>query len=69
MVTQLLRYNLLDEAYEAIEPMLKRVLKNKGFYEWYTPANEPRGSAGFKGEAGVLWTAIVQLKAKLENEK
>ena len=64
MVTQLLRYNLQQEAREAITPMLERVLKNKGFYEWYTPANEPKGSSGFKGEAGVLWTAIVQLTEK-----
>jgi hypothetical protein len=67
MVTQLLRYNLLNEAREALEPMLTRVLKNKGFYEWYTPANEPKGSSGFKGEAGVLWTAIVLLKEKNNN--
>lgn len=64
MVTQLLRYNLRNEAREAITPMLERVLANKGFFEWYTPANEPKGSSGFKGEAGVLWTAIRQLKEK-----
>jgi glycogen debranching enzyme len=64
MVTQLLRYNLLNEANEALAPMLARVLTNKGFYEWYTPANEPKGSAAFKGEAGVLWTAIMLLKEK-----
>jgi hypothetical protein len=44
--------------------MLKRVLLHKGFYEWYTPANEPKGSSGFKGEAGVLWTAIALLREK-----
>ncbi|HEY8897481.1 MAG TPA: hypothetical protein VIM79_21800 [Niastella sp.] len=64
MVTQLIRYNLLSEAREAIEPMLARVLNNNGFYEWYTPANQPKGSSGFKGEAGVLYTAIVQLQEK-----
>ncbi|WP_205511584.1 hypothetical protein [Longitalea arenae] len=64
MVTQLIRYNLLNEAREALTPMLSRVLKYKGFYEWYTPANEPKGSAGFKGEAGVLWTAIIELEKK-----
>ncbi|MCS3797278.1 GH36-type glycosyl hydrolase domain-containing protein [Niastella sp. OAS944] len=64
MVTQLLRYDLMNEAKEALQPMLTRVLKNKGFYEWYTPANEPKGSSSFKGEAGVLWTAIMLLKEK-----
>jgi hypothetical protein len=69
MVTQLIRYNLLQEAREAIAPMLARVLNNKGFYEWYTPANQPKGSSGFKGEAGVLYTAIVQLQEKYKNKK
>lgn len=67
MITQLLKYNLLNEAREALAPMLARVLQNKGFYEWYTPANEPKGSSSFKGEAGVLWNAIVLLKEKTKN--
>jgi glycogen debranching enzyme len=67
MITQLLKYNLLNEAREALQPMLARVLQNKGFYEWYTPANEPKGSSSFKGEAGVLWSAIVLLKEKTKN--
>ncbi|WP_256002117.1 hypothetical protein [Pedobacter deserti] len=61
MVIQLIRYGLLDEAREAITPMLERVIKNKGFYEWYTPDNQPKGSSSFRGEAGVLWTAIRDL--------
>jgi hypothetical protein len=61
MVTQLIRYDLLQEACEALRPMLDRVIKNKGFYEWYTPDNRPMGSSSFRGEAGVLWTAIRQL--------
>jgi hypothetical protein len=34
--------------------MLARVIKNKGFYEWYTKDNKPEGSGTFRGEAGVL---------------
>ncbi|SHG30299.1 GH36-type glycosyl hydrolase domain-containing protein [Pedobacter caeni] len=64
MVSQLIRYNLLEEAVEAMKPMLDRVVKNKGFYEWYTPDNKPQGSASFRGEAGVLWMAITELKQK-----
>lgn len=64
MVSQLVRYNLLKEAAEAMKPMLERVVKNKGFYEWYTPDNKPQGSASFRGEAGVLWSAITELEAK-----
>lgn len=64
MVSQLIRYNLIDEACEAMEPMLDRVVKNKGFYEWYTPDNKPQGSSSFRGEAGVLWSAITELEQK-----
>lgn len=64
MVSQLIRYNLLAEAKEALAPMLARVVKNNGFYEWYTPDNKPMGSSSFRGEAGVLWTAITELEKK-----
>ncbi|MNR19769.1 hypothetical protein D3C85_1365790 [compost metagenome] len=64
MVTQLIRYNLLAEAKEALDPMLARVISNNGFYEWYTPDNKPKGSSSFRGEAGVLWTAITALEKK-----
>jgi len=64
MVSQLIRYNLLAEAKEALQPMLARVVKNNGFYEWYTPDNKPMGSSSFRGEAGVLWTAITALEKK-----
>ncbi|NRF41425.1 hypothetical protein [Pedobacter foliorum] len=64
MVSQLIRYNLIDEACAAMEPMLDRVIKNKGFYEWYTPDNKPQGSSSFRGEAGVLWSAITELEQK-----
>ncbi|WP_316823662.1 GH36-type glycosyl hydrolase domain-containing protein [Pedobacter miscanthi] len=64
MVTQLVRYSLLTEAKEALAPMLARVVKNNGFYEWYTPDNKPMGSSSFRGEAGVLWTAITELEKK-----
>lgn len=64
MISQLIRYDLIEEACEAMTPMLDRVVKNKGFYEWYTPDNKPQGSASFRGEAGVLWMAITDLEAK-----
>jgi len=69
MISELIRYGYLAEAKEALNPMLDRVIKNKGFFEWYTPDNRPQGSSSFKGEAGVLWTAINQLKfAELKNK-
>jgi hypothetical protein len=58
MIQQLLKYGFVQEAYEEIEPMTKRVLVNKGFYEWYTVDNKPEGSGTFRGSAGVLYSAI-----------
>ena len=54
MIQQLVRYGLIGEAYRELEPMIDRVIKNEGFYEWYTPAGEPKGSGTFRGSAGVL---------------
>ena len=62
MIQQLVKYGFAEEAYEQIKPMLKRVRDNNGFYEWYTVDNKPRGSDTFRGEAGVLYTAIVMLE-------
>ena len=69
MVIQLIRFGLLEEAREALTPMLARVIKNNGFYEWYTPENQPKGSSSFRGEAGVLWTAIRDLEKNAETVK
>ena len=70
-VEQLVAYQLYDEAYEALIPMMDRVIEHKGFYEWWTPAGEPKGSGMFRGSAGVLWKAIKELekKAKESEEK
>ena len=65
MIRQLIHYGFLKEAYEQLLPMTERVLKNKGFYEWYSVNNEPRGSGTFRGSAGVLYVAIEMLDAKL----
>jgi len=62
IIQQLIRYGFVQEAYEQVQPMLKRVKDNNGFYEWYSVDNKPRGSGTFRGEAGVLYTAIVMLE-------
>jgi len=64
MIQQLIANGLYTEAYEGISPMLDRVIKHDGFYEWWTPSGEPKGSGKFRGSAGVLWKAIEMLKAK-----
>lgn len=62
MIQQLIRYGFVKEAYEQVLPMVKRVKDNNGFYEWYSVDNKPRGSGTFRGEAGVLYTAIVMFE-------
>jgi glycogen debranching enzyme len=58
MIQQLIKYGFVKEAYAQAIPMVKRVKNNNGFYEWYSVDNKPRGSGTFRGEAGVLFTAI-----------
>ena len=58
MIQQLICYGFVQEAYDQVQPMIKRVKDNNGFYEWYSVDNKPRGSGTFRGEAGVLFKAI-----------
>ncbi len=71
MIQQLIHYGFIEEAYEQLIPMTDRVMKNDGFYEWYTVKNEPKGSGTFRGSAGVLYQPIVMLEewAKQESNK
>lgn len=71
MIQQLIQYGFIEEAYEQLIPMTDRVMKNDGFYEWYTVKNEPKGSGTFRGSAGVLYQPIVMLEdwAKKESDK
>nr|WP_121270912.1 amylo-alpha-1,6-glucosidase [Pedobacter schmidteae] len=62
MIQQLIKYGFVEEAYQQMFPMVKRVKDNNGFYEWYSIKNEPRGSGTFRGEAGVLYTTIVMFE-------
>ena len=62
MIQQMVKYGFVPEAYEQLIPMTERVQKNNGFYEWYTVTNEPKGSGTFRGEAGVLYQAIILLE-------
>lgn len=68
MIQQLIRYGFVQEAYEEARPMFDRVVENDGFYEWYTPENEPMGSGTFRGSAGVLYTAIEMFEEWAENQ-
>ena len=53
----------LDLAYQEIVPFLDRVIKNKGFYEWYSVIDhQPHGSNTFLGAAGALGKAVLLIK-------
>lgn len=66
MIQALIQHGFIDEAYEQIQPMVKRVMVNEGFFEWYTVDNQPRGSGTFRGEAGVLHKSITMLEKLFE---
>ncbi|NDV43781.1 hypothetical protein [Flagellimonas sediminis] len=61
MIQELIKNGFIKEAYEQLLPMTDRVVKNNGFYEWYTVDNKPEGSGTFRGSAGVLYKAIALL--------
>lgn len=64
MIQALTQNDLPAEAYTELQPMIARVIKNKGFFEWYdVQTGQAKGSGDFRGEAGVLYDAITQLKS------
>lgn len=69
MIQQLVRYGMVAEAYQEVRPMIDRVIVNGDFYEWYGQGNTPRGSAAYKGSAGVLCKAIGMLRQWAEENK
>jgi len=66
MVQDLIDADDIADAYREIRPMVDRAERVGGFYEWWTPDNQPRGSAGFRGSAGVLGHDIDLLEAWAE---
>ena len=62
MITALIQHGYVQEAYEDMQPMIRRVIQNDGFYEWYTVEGEPKGAGIFRGSAGVLMEAIDAFK-------
>ena len=62
MITALMQNGMVEEAYQEIQPFVNRVVKNDGFFEWYTIQGEPHGSGVFRGSAGVLMEAIDALR-------
>ncbi|WP_242135588.1 glucosidase family protein [Aestuariivivens marinum] len=69
MIQELVKNGFIVEAYEQLLPMTDRVVKNNGFFEWYTVKNEPEGSGTFRGSAGVLYKAILLLETWANNQE
>jgi hypothetical protein len=63
MIQQLVRFGFVDDAYRNLQPMVERVKRVGDFHEWWTRDNQPRGSAQFRGSAGVLGRAIEMLQS------
>ena len=68
VVQALIKHGLLEDARRTILPMASRVLAHStstaaGFYEWWGKDGSPQGSNNFHGAAGVLGSAIQELKA------
>jgi hypothetical protein len=61
MIQQLIRYGYVADAYRDLRPMVERVKRTGGFYEWWSRDNQPRGSGDYRGSAGVLGEAIEML--------
>lgn len=69
MIQQLVANGFVEEAYDEIRPMIDRVIKNRGFFEWYGMGGVPSGSGNFKGSAGVLAKAIEMMNDWAEEKK
>lgn len=69
MIQQLVANGFVEEAYAEIRPMIDRVIKNRGFFEWYGMGGVPSGSGNFKGSAGVLAKAIEMMNDWAEEKK
>jgi hypothetical protein len=68
MIQQLIAHGFVAQAYEQMLPMVERVERNDGFFEWYTVTSEPRGSGLFRGSAGVLGKAILMFQEWAEEQ-
>lgn len=66
VIQQMVAHGHARLAYQELGPMLDRVLRDDGFFEWYTRTGEGRGSAEYRGSAGQIAHAIDLLLAWAE---
>lgn len=68
VVQAMIAQGFVADAYEALLPVVQRVKRDQGFFEWYDQAGKPHGAAQFRGAAGVVGLAIKQLQAWAETQ-
>lgn len=56
-IQALAKYGFIKKAYEELQPMLQRTVRDPGFYEWYHIDGTPVGTGTYRGTAGVLYKA------------
>ena len=62
IVQQMVVRGQVQMAYQELGPMLDRVIRDDGFFEWYTREGAAKGSAEYRGTAGQMAAAIDMLK-------
>ena len=63
MVRGLIEEGFIAAAYRELQPMVDRVQREGGFYEWWSRDDQRHGSANFRGSAGELGRDIELLDA------
>lgn len=63
VIQQMVAHGQAQLAYQELGPMLDRVLRDDGFFEWYTRGGAGMGSAEYRGSAGQIAQAIDMLTA------
>ncbi|MCX7169600.1 MAG: hypothetical protein NTY41_04735 [Proteobacteria bacterium] len=61
IIQQMVAHGQVQLAYQEIVPMLSRVLRDDGFFEWYARDGTAQGSGDYRGSAGQIAKAIDML--------
>lgn len=62
MIQALVKEGYAAEAYNGLRPMVERIDRVGDFYEWWSLDDQPRGSGGYRGSAGVVGRAAELLE-------
>lgn len=61
IIQQMVAHGQAQMAYQELSPMLDRVVRDDGFFEWYSRDGKGQGSAEYRGSAGQIAMAIDML--------